>query len=156
MLKKITLTTGTLVTNIICFAQDKTENNILTYDPEKLKIIPDKVFEFGIPLLFIFLLLNMVVAMLKNRAENQLKIKLVEKGVSDETLVKIFKETNAISKLQPLKWFLFSLATAAGLLTIHFSCNYLINQSGYLAVGIILLFLSIAFFIYYNILARKA
>ena len=155
MLKKITITAAILIINLQCFAQDKTVNNELTYDPEKLKIIPDKVLEFGIPLLFIFLLLNTVVAILKNRAENQLKLKLIEKGIPDETLLKIFKESNAISKLQPLKWFLFSLASAAGLLTIHFSRNYLVNQSGYLAVGIILLFLSAAFFLYYNILSKK-
>ena len=84
MLKKITITAAILIINLLCFAQDKTVNNELTYDPEKLKIIPDKVLEFGIPLLFIFLLLNTVVAILKNRAENQLKLKLIEKGIPDE------------------------------------------------------------------------
>ena len=104
---------------------------------------------------FIFLLLNTLISILKNRAEQQLKLKIIEKGVSEETLVKIFKESNTIVKLQPLKWFLFSIATATALVTIHFSRNYLVNQSGYLAVGIFLLFISAAFLIYYNILSKK-
>lgn len=139
----------------MCFGQDTVENHTLNYDPDKLKIIPDKVFEFGIPLLLIFLLLNTLVSILKSRAEQQLKLKMIEKGVSDETLIKIFKESNAIAKLQPLKWFLFSIASAIALVAIHFSRNYLVNQSGYLAVGIFLLFLSAAFLIYYSILTRK-
>lgn len=155
MQKKVIITIGVLLANCICFAQDNIETHTLNYDPEKLKIIPDKVFEFGIPLLFIFLLLNTVVSMLKNRAENQLKLKMLEKEVSEETLIKIFKESNAIAKLQPLKWFLFSFAMAISLLIIHFGREFLVNQSGYLAVGIFLLFLSTAFYIYYRILQNK-
>ena len=142
--------------NIVCIAQDKIENNALNYDPHKLKIIPDKVFEFGIPLFFIFLLLNAITTILKNRAENQLKLKMLEKGASEETLIKIFKESNVIVKLQPLKWFLFTFATSVALLIIHFIRNYLVNQSGYFAVGIFFLLISAAFLIYYNILSRKA
>ena len=51
----------------------------------------------------------------KNKAENQLKLKMLEKNISEETIIKIFKESNAIVKLQPLKWFLFTLAMAASL-----------------------------------------
>ena len=121
MKRKIVVTVSFLLSNLLCFAQNNTEVHTLNYDPDKLKIIPDRVFEFGIPLLFIFLLLNTLIAIIKNRAENQLKLKMIEKGISDETLVKIFKESNAIAKLQPLKWFLFSIATATALVTIHFS-----------------------------------
>ena len=155
MKRKIIVTVNFLLANLLCFAQNNTEIHTLNYDPDNLKIIPDRVFEFGIPLLFIFLLLNTLIAIIRNRAENQLKLKMIEKGISDETLVKIFKESNAIARLQPLKWFLFSIATATALVTIHFSRYYLINQSGYLAVGIFLLFLSAAFLIYYNILSKK-
>ena len=137
-----------------CFAQDTTRAT-LNYDPERQKIIPDKVFEFGVPLFFIFLLLNTIVAILKNRAEHQLKLKIIEKDVPEETLIKIFKESNAIAKLQPLKWFLFTFAIAIALFIIHLCRNFLIDQSGYLAVGIFLLFISTAFFIYYNILSKK-
>ena len=155
MQKKITIATGVLLTSIICFGQDKVETHTLNYDPESLKIIPDKVFEFGIPLLFIFLLLSTIVSILKNKAENQLKLKMLEKNISEEALIKIFKESNTIVKLQPLKWFLFTLAMAVSLLIIHFSRAFLINQSGYLAVGIFMFFLSVAFFIYSRILQNK-
>ena len=155
MKKKLFISVTLSILNIICFGQTTIQTNSLNYDPDKMKIIPDKVFEMGIPLLFIFLLLNTIVAILKSRAENQLKLRMVDKGVSEETLIKIFKESNAIARLQPLKWFLFTLATGVSLLIIHFSQNYLLKHSGYFAVGIILLFLSAAFLIYYNVLKKK-
>lgn len=155
MQKKIFITISFLLTGFIGFAQDIRETHTLNYDPDKLKIIPDKVFEIGLPLLFIFMLLNTIVSVLKNRAEHQLKLKMVDKGVSDEALTKIFKESNTIAKLQPLKWFLFSLAISISLFIIHFTRNYLVNQSGYFAVGMFLLFISVSFFIYYNILQKK-
>ncbi|MCX6303500.1 MAG: hypothetical protein NT040_00890 [Bacteroidetes bacterium] len=155
MQKQITITMGVLLSNFICFAQDKVDTHTLNYDPESLKIIPDKYLEIGIPLLAIFFLLNAVIVVLKNRAEQRLKLKMIEKGVSEDALIKIFKESNAIAKLQPLKWFLFIFSIALAFLCIHFTRDFLINQSGYLAVGIFLLFISAAFIIYYNILSKK-
>jgi hypothetical protein len=146
---------GVLLSNLICFAQDKVGTHTLNYDPESLKIIPDKYLEIGIPLLAIFFLLNAVIVVLKNRAEQRLKLKMIEKGVSEDALIKIFKESNAIAKLQPLKWFLLIFSIALAFLCIHFTRDFLINQSGYLAVGIFLLFISAAFIIYYNILSKK-
>ena len=152
---KLIFTVFALFWSLISFGQDKIESNTLYYDPDKYKVIPDKVVEIGIPFLIIFLLLNTIVNILKNRAEHQLKVKMIEKGISETSLIAIFKESNAIAKLQPLKWFLFSLAMSISLLIIHFNKNYLINQSGYLAIGIILFFNSVAFLIYYYILAKK-
>jgi hypothetical protein len=140
---------------VTAFGQD-TIQRTLDYDPEKLKIIPDKVFEIGIPFLIIFLLLNSVVTILRNRAEHQLKLKMIEKGVTEETLIKIFEESNAILKLQPMRWFLFTAALALAFLVIHLCREYFVARSGYLPVSIILFFTSAAFFIYYTLLQRKA
>lgn len=155
-MKKIFGLSLLLLTAATLFAQNGNTVRQLNYDPDAMKIIPDKVFEFAIPMLLIFLVLNTIVIILKNRAEHQLKLKMIEKGVSEESLVKIFKESNAIVKLQPLKWFLFALGTGIALLLIHFSKGWFMNQSGYLAVGTILLCNAIAFFIYYKILSQKA
>ena len=155
MFRKILFSIVTLLAVSVAYAQDKVETRTLDYDPDKLKIIPDKVFEMGVPLIFLFLLVHVVITFGKIRAENQLKMKMIEKGVSEETLVEIFKESNAIARLQPLKWCLFAAATGLALMIIHFSRDYLVNESGYVAVGIILLLNSAAFAIYYYILARK-
>lgn len=136
-------------------AQDKIETRGLDYDPDKFKIIPDKVFEMGIPLLFLFFVAQALMSFAKMRAENRLKLRIIEKGVSEETLVEIFRESNAIAKLQPLKWFLFSMATGLALMIIHFSRAFLVNSSGYFAVGIILLLNAAAFAAYYHILSKK-
>jgi hypothetical protein len=152
---KIIITTCALLTNVMCFAQEKMGTTSFSYDTEKLKIIPDKFFEIGIPLLIIFFLINTLVSVLKNRAEHQLKLKMIEKGVSEDTLIRIFKESNAISRLQPLKWFLYTLCSALALLVIYLFRDLFNNQSGYLAVAIFLVFNSAAFLIYYYILSKK-
>jgi hypothetical protein len=144
-----------LLVTAICNAQDTVVHNSLTYDPDKLKLIPDKVFEFGIPMLFLILLLNTIVTVLKNRADQHLKLKMVEKGIADETLIQIFKESNAVLKLQPLKYFLICSSLGISFIIIHFCKDFLVNQSGYFALGIILILTSIAFIIYYNILQKK-
>lgn len=153
--KKYFLAIPFLLIVAICNAQDSVVHNTLTYDPDKLKLIPDKVFEFGIPMLFLLLLLNTIVAVLKNRADQQLKLKMVEKGIADETLIQIFKESNAVLKLQPLKYFLICSSLGISFIIIHFCKDFLVNQSGYFALGIILILTSIAFIIYYNILQKK-
>ena len=154
-MKKKLLSAAVLLLMISTGCAQDTVHNTLDYDPHKLKIIPDKVFEIGVPLLFLFLFLNVIVSVIKTRAANRLTERMIEKGVSEDALVKIFKDQHAITKLQPLKWFLFSFATAAGLITIHLLRVYLVNQSGYLAIGIILGFLSIAFLAYYRMLSKR-
>jgi hypothetical protein len=144
-----------LMITAICKAQDTSIHNTAPYDPHLHKLIPDKVFEFGIPMLFLILLLNTIVNVLKNRADHQLKSKMVEKGIADETLIQIFKESNAVLKLQPLKYFLLCSSLGLSFIIIHFCQDFLINRSGYFALGIILLLTSIAFFIYYRILQSK-
>lgn len=154
-MKKLAIVPALFLT-FTAFAQDVVEHNTLTYDPERYKIIPDKVFEIGIPLLIVFLLINAIVTIIRNRAEHQLKLRMIEKGVSEETLVKIFKESNAIIALQPLRLFLFTAALALSFFIIHLLKEYLLAQgSGYLPVAIILFFTSVAFFIYYRLLQRR-
>jgi hypothetical protein len=155
-MKKIIVLISLFSAPLFLAAQDGDAARQLNYDPHAMKVIPDKVFEFGIPMLLIFLFLNTIVVVLKNRAEHQLKLKMIDKGVSEESLVKIFRESNAIVKLQPLKWFLFALATGVALLIIHLSRSWLASQSGYLAVSILLLCNAAAFFTYYKILSKKA
>ena len=164
-MKKITLAFILMIQTCLLAAQDSTGQQQAdptgavitqtTYDPHLQKIIPDKVFEFGVPFLLIFLLLNTIVTVMKNRAEHQLKLRMIEKGVSEETLIKIFGQAGNLAALQFLKWFLFMAATGIALLVIHFLKTYLTNQSGYLAIGIILLLNAVAFIMYYNILTRK-
>jgi hypothetical protein len=155
MKTKIIITVFALLTNIMCIAQGRTGTTALDYDTEKLRVIPDKFFEIGIPLLIIFFLINTLISVLKNRAEHQLKLKMIEKGISEDTLIRIFKESNAISRLQPLKWFLFTLCSALGILVIYLFRDLFNNQSGYLAVAIFLFFISAGFLIYYKILSKK-
>lgn len=119
------------------------------------QLIPDKFLEAVVPLVFVLLFLNLLVEILKHRAETKLKVKMVEAGVSEESLVAIFRESNAILRLQPLKWALFALAGALALITIDLFRESLLRHSGYLPVGIILLFIASALFVYHRVLSKK-
>ncbi|MCO6489806.1 MAG: hypothetical protein J5I98_15425 [Phaeodactylibacter sp.] len=126
------------------------------FGPGQSKIFPDKVIEMLVPLLFLFLLLNMLVAVLKYRAEMRLKEKMVDKGISEEALVEIFGTAIAMQRMQPLKWFLFAAANGLALVLLHFSRYWLAGQSGYLAMGLVLLFNAAAFYVYYRLISKKA
>jgi hypothetical protein len=156
MKKKKLIAIGSLLLMMtVTYAQDGPQTHTLDYDPDKFKIIPDKVFEIGLPLFFLFLLLNTIVSVMKNRAANRLTEKMIDKGIGEQTLQQLSRDQHVVTKLQPLKWFLFSFAVATGLITIHLLRTYLINQSGYLAMGILLFYLSIAFLIYYRMLSKR-
>ena len=151
-MKKAILTLICHAAVLAASAQDAAQS----LDPNQSKIFPDKLTEMLIPLLFLFLLLNMLVSVLKNRAEARLKEKMVDKGISEEALVKMFGDANAMHRLQPVKWFLFAIANGLALVLLHFMRDWLAGQSGYFAMGLVLSFNAAAFFIYYRRISKKA
>ena len=150
LLKSALITVGMMLS--VCAMAQEQVTNVLTYDPDHYKIIPDKVFEFGVPLLILFLISNTVLTMLRIREESRLKEKALEKGISEPTLIELFREDKKMMRTVYLKWTLVLAALAIALLYIHFMRQLLNWSSGYLALGFIALFLSIAFFIYYRII----
>jgi hypothetical protein len=124
------------------------------YDPHLNKIIPDKVFEFGVPLLILFLIANTILGVFRIREESRLKEKALEKGISEPTLIELFRDDKKMVRYVYLKWTLVLAALGAALLYVHFLHEFLNMSSGYLALGFIALFLSGAFFIYYRIIRK--
>ncbi len=144
-----------LLWSYIAEAQEKAQTTVMPDPSDGGGIIPDKVLETGIPLLFLFFVLNTLVSYSKSRAENRLKLKMIDKGISEEALIKIFSDGNKILRLQPIKWFLFSLATGLALMAIYLSGNMVEDSSGFFALSIIVLFNAFASYGYYLILSRK-
>jgi hypothetical protein len=125
------------------------------YDPHQHKIIPDKVFEIGLPLLFLFLIANTIVSVFKNKAENRLRERAIDKGISESSLVALFRQDKNLDALVYIKWFLVLSALGISLLIIHFFARYFQSQSGFLALGIISLLQALAFLVYYNLLKKR-
>ena len=149
-----------------CMVQAQTKDSLVIYEQgypgngrvivrENDKIIPDKVFEFGVPLLLIFMVLNTIVSVFKIRAEGVLKQKALDKGISDGVLIELFREDKQMIKNTYLKWFLVLAAMGIALMYVHFLHQYVQMSSGYLALGIICLLVSIAFLIYYRIIRNQ-
>jgi len=156
MKKKLLLYCPLILFSNYCFPQD-TIKRVLPpgYDPHYDKIIPDKVFEIGLPLLVLFLISNAVVNIFKIRAENRLKEKAMDKEISEPTLIALFASDKSLIKYSYLKYFLILAALGISFLIIQLLANNYALKSGYFAVGIMALCMSFAFLIYYNIIRNK-
>lgn len=128
----------------------------ITDDPDRNKIIPDKVFEMGIPMVLIVLIFNAIISIFKIRSETRLKEKAMEKGISESTLIELFRDDKVMMRNNYLKWFLVLAALGISMIYIHLLDQYVRMKSGYLALGLIALFVSIAFLIYYLIIRKKS
>lgn len=158
-MKKILFTVPLLIfglLNSVCLGQD-TVNRVSPpgYDPHYDKIIPDKVFEIGLPLLVLYLLANAILNIFKTRAENRLKEKALDKQISETALVALFNQDRILSRYSYLKWFLVLAALGISFVTIQLLANSSSLISGYMAVGIICMDLSVAFLIYFYIIRNK-
>ena len=136
-------------------AQDTAVTRIINWDPDANKIVPDKVYEIGLPLVFLFVLLNAVVSIFKIKAEQQLKREAINKGFSEQAIVEMFRTDQLLNRYAFLKWFLLLFSFGISLIIIHILAYTAFIRSGYLALGIIMVFLSAAFFIYFRIIKDK-
>lgn len=127
----------------------------ITDDPDRNKIIPDKVFEIGAPLILLFLIVNSIISIFRIKSEARLKEKALDKGISEATLIELFREDKVMMRNNYLKWFLVLAALGISMIYIHMLDQYVRMKSGYLALGIITLFVSIAFLIYYRIIRKQ-
>jgi hypothetical protein len=137
------------------FSQDVNRTLGNGYDPHEHKIIPDKVFEIGLPLLFLFLIANTLVSIFKTKSEYRLKEKAIDKGISENALIALFAEDKKLSSMVYIKWFLVLAALGVSLIIIYSFASYFQLRSGYLALGIITLFQAIAFLIYYQMIRNR-
>lgn len=118
-------------------------------------LLPDKFFEFGVPLVIVFLVLDAIISLLKLRDEVKLKKTAIEKGISEEGLARLFAASDRIARLQPLKWFLLALSVGLALILVYFLRSFLGVGSGYLVAGIVLVFAAAGFYSYYRILEAR-
>lgn len=123
--------------------------------PDENKIIPDKAFELGVPLLLIFIIINAVITALKIKTEARLKEKALDKGISEPTLIELFRDDKVMMRNNYLKWFLVLAAFGIALIYVYMLQHYVRMSGGYLALGIISLFISIALLIYYRITRKQ-
>lgn len=155
LITKVAYITIGLLSNIFTQAQEVDRILPPGYDPHYDKIIPDKVFEIGLPLLVLFIIANLIASIFKVRAENKLREKALDRQLSEEALVSLFAQDKHLNNSVFLKWFLILAALGSSLLVIHFLFELTRIRSGYLALGLITLFMSLAFLIYYKIISRK-
>ena len=155
--KTLSLSVSSIFASAIVFAQDTTRTIQIDYanDPHYNKVIPDKVFEIGIPLLAIYLVANTIMSIFKIKAENRLKEKALDKGISEETLIALFHNDKKMEKFVYLKSCLVLAAVGISFIYIHLLDQFTQIRGGYLALGIMTLFISIAFFIYYRIIRKQ-
>ena len=99
----------------------------------------------GVLLVFFFVLMTIM----QIQANKQLKIKMIEKGISEETLIKLFSVSGKESAQGALKWALLLVGVGFGLAG---SQSY---EFGALSLGIVAMSAGLSFFIYYLIVRKK-
>jgi hypothetical protein len=66
--------------------------------------VPDRVFEMGIPLFIILSFLYVIVLVFKIISDNKMKNRLIEKGISEETIKLLVDNGRRKLSLEALKW----------------------------------------------------
>ena len=154
-ISKITLLGGALLGSLVSVSQDVNRTLAPGYDPHYDKILPDKIFEIGLPLVVLFIIANSISNIFKIRAENKLKEKALDRQLSEQTLVSLFSEDKKLFQSVFLKWFFILGAIGLSLIFIYFLFTITGIRSGYLALGIITTFMAFAFLAYYKSIQRK-
>ncbi|MBL7852026.1 MAG: hypothetical protein JNN04_14080 [Cyclobacteriaceae bacterium] len=122
--------------------------------PPRPWMLSDKIIEFAVPMFIITMVLQALVTIIKIRANQKLKERILEKEGNHEAMFKLFNETERITKLEPLKWAFLTMALAVSFFTI-LSINESSPISELLSLSIVFILMSLAFLAYYLILNRK-
>ena len=112
-------------------------------------ISASKVFEIVIPSGLLLILFFVVMTIMQIQANKQLKMKMIEKGISEETLIKLFSVSGKESAQSALKWAILLTGVGLGLAGAQ---SY---EFGALSLGIVTMFAGISFFIYFLIVRKK-
>lgn len=131
---------GDLTTSLISTRQEVfgTNNNF----------IPDKYFEIIIVILVGWIAAAIIMSFVKALLDNRLKYKMIEKGVTEETIQQVLSPDRTEAKHNSFKWFLLLMGISLGIFISS------VFQFGTISIGIILFTTSISFFIYYIYLKR--
>ncbi|MEW6196973.1 MAG: DUF6249 domain-containing protein [Bacteroidota bacterium] len=131
---------GDLTTSLISTRQEVfgTNNNF----------IPDKYFEIIIVILVGWIAAAIIMSFVKALLDNRLKYKMIEKGVTEETIQQVLSPDRTEAKHSSFKWFLLLMGISLGIFISS------VFQFGTISIGIILFTTSISFFIYHIYLKR--
>ena len=113
-------------------------------------ISTEKLFEIMIPSALLLIFFIVALAITRINANKQLKIKMIDRGISEETLIAVFNGSRTDSLFSALKWALVLAGIGFGLAVSQ------IVAFGMLTFGIISFSAGMGFFLYYLILKRKA
>lgn len=107
------------------------------------KILPDKYFEIAVVLLAAWAAITVIMTFIKTLLDNRLKVKMIEKGISEDVIKNVLQTNRFEAKQQAFKWFLFLFGISAGLFAAS------LFPAGIFSIGIVLLAISICYLIYY-------
>ena len=112
-------------------------------------ITTTKLFEIMIPSALLLIFFIVVLAIYRIQASKQIKLKLIERGISEENLVQLFKASSGDTIFGALKWALVLSGVGVGLAAAQ------PFGFGALSFGIITICAGIGFFIYYLVMRKR-
>jgi hypothetical protein len=94
--KKIFTTLTGLLFTTLAYSQET--------NPAYQRRVPDRVFEMGIPLLVILAFLYVIVLIFRIMSDNKMKARLIEKGISEDTIKLLVENGRRKLSLEAFKW----------------------------------------------------
>ena len=94
-----------------------------------------------------------VAAIVKIAVDAKTRNRLIEKGVADEEITKLYGATSSLQNLSSLKWGMVLVGIGLAVLISRFFPRYVSDE---VAWGLMFLFAGLGFLIYYPIAARMA
>ena len=155
MLHRISAIGVALALVIVAPAQEQHRDTIAGNNPEQHKLIADKIIEIGLPLLFLFLIAHSIVSIIRTRAEQRLRERAIDRGLSEPTLMSLFGEDRRLSQMVYLKWFLVLAALGLSLAVLHLMAVYSTAMTGFLQLAIVSFFQAAALLVYYRVSRRQ-
>jgi hypothetical protein len=110
----------------------------------------DKTFEIGVPALVIMVILYTLTQVVKIQAEKKIRERMIEKGISEETIILLTRNANKRLRLEFLKW---------GFILGYTSVAFLVSQYivfGFVTFALVFAALAAAMFSVYFMNKRES
>ena len=116
-------------------------NQASTIDPD--------VYKISVVILIIIMVMLFVLNIIRMFFEQKLKNKIIEKGVSDDSILSLLQSNSKNEKHKSVKWFIVLLGAGIGL--------FIVNKNlplGIYSIGVLVVSISLSFLVYAMYLQR--
>jgi len=143
-MQKIFTTILACSVTVVSFGQNHSPN-----DPHYSKAIPDKFIEVPGLILLVYLAVHVLLTIIKMFLDNRLKVKMIDKGVSEELIKQVAQRNPKEMMMDAIKWLMLLTGLAVGIFAAS------LFPIGILTVAFIVSGAALGFLVYFIVLKNK-